>query len=206
MLAASAQAPFDSERHLFEIKWDGIRCLAFIEAGAVRLQSRHLTDITTQFPELACLGQLPGGTILDGELVVLQDGKPFLTVIQHRVMLQDRRRILLSSQRMPAAYMVFDLLYLKDRPLVGEPLSIRRQALQTIIGHSPLPGVLLSQGMLTFGCSLFGQVVHLGLEGVMAKSLNGRYLPGKRCRTWLKIKPKISPQVLLAASAMSTAI
>jgi ATP-dependent DNA ligase len=59
MLAQAAEAPFDSDQHFFEIKWDGIRCLALIEHGRVRLQSRQMTEITMQFPELASLGRLP---------------------------------------------------------------------------------------------------------------------------------------------------
>jgi ATP-dependent DNA ligase len=59
MLAMAVPEPFDSDHHLFEIKWDGIRCLAFIENGRVRLQSRELIDITAEFPELGCLAHLP---------------------------------------------------------------------------------------------------------------------------------------------------
>lgn len=76
MLAVAAKEPFDSVDYFFEIKWDGIRCLAFIEQGRVRLQSRDLIDITACFPELKCLDQLPSGTVLDGELVVFDAGKP----------------------------------------------------------------------------------------------------------------------------------
>jgi ATP-dependent DNA ligase len=66
MLAVEATEPFDSDDHVFEIKWDGIRCLAFIEAGQVRLQRRELVNITAQFPELASLVGLPDGMVLDG--------------------------------------------------------------------------------------------------------------------------------------------
>src|SRR5436853_6883749 len=112
MLAQKADAPFDSQQHLFEIKWDGIRCLAFIEASRVRLHSRQYLEITSQFPELACLAQLPSGTVLDGELVILQEGKPSFRQIQQRPMLQNRARIGHLSRSLPVTYMVFDLLYL----------------------------------------------------------------------------------------------
>ena len=105
MLAKKADAPFDSEQHLFEIKWDGVRCLAFIEARQVRLQSRRLTDITSQFPELAGLEQLPSGTVLDGELVVLESGKPSLRAVQQRALLQNRHRIQWLSRTRPVSYM-----------------------------------------------------------------------------------------------------
>ena len=190
MLAQKAEAPFDSVQHLFEIKWDGIRCLAFVAAGGVRLQSRHFLEVTSQFPELACLDRFPTGTVLDGELVVLQEGKPLLRHIQERALLQNHPRIQWLSQIRPVTYMVFDLLYLKGKPFMAAPLSIRREALQTLIERFPLRDVLVPEAVRQHGCQLFAQVVRLGLEGIMAKRLDGPYLPGKRSRYWLKIKPK----------------
>ena len=206
MLAQKAEAPFDSEQHLFEIKWDGIRCLAFIEGGSVRLQSRQLTEMTLQFPELACLKFLPPGTILDGELVVLQEGGPSLRLIQRRTFLQNRARIQLLSQRTPVTYMVFDLLYLKGDPLMAAPLHHRREALQRLIQRTTLPAVLVSEAVPEHGCKLFAQVASLGLEGVMAKRFDSPYLPGKHSRFWFKIKPKLSPQVLMATTAMANTL
>jgi ATP-dependent DNA ligase len=206
MLAQKAEAPFDSEQHLFEIKWDGIRCLAFIEGGHVRLQSRQLTEMTFQFPELACLKRLPSGTILDGELVVLQEGRPSLRQIQRRTFLQNRARIQGLSQRTPVTYIVFDVLYLKGEPLLAAPLHLRREALKRLIQRTRLPGVLVSEAVAEHGCQLFAQVAGLGLEGIMAKRLDGPYLPGKRSRYWFKIKPRLSPEVLMAATAMANSI
>src|SRR5690349_16270892 len=119
MLAQKAETPFDSAQYLFEIKWDGIRCLAFVEGGRVRLQSRGLTEITFQFRELACLERLPSGTVLDGELVVLQEGKPSLRHIQQRALLQNRQRIQSLRRTAPVTYMVFDLLYSNSKPLMA---------------------------------------------------------------------------------------
>jgi ATP-dependent DNA ligase len=191
MLAQKAETPFDSEQHLFEIKWDGIRCLAFVEGGRVRLQSRRLTEITFQFPELANLAGLPSGTVLDGELVVFHDGKPSLEQIQRRAFLQNSSRIQHLNQITPATYMVFDLPFLQNKPLMAAPLSIRREALIKLHEQFPLPGFLLSEGLSRCGCRLFAQVVRLGLEGMMAKRLDAPYLPGKRSRHWLKIKPTL---------------
>jgi len=87
MLAKPASAAFDSAQHLFELKWDGIRCLAFIEDNRIRLRSRRSLEITSQFPELACLAGLPSGTVLDGELVVLHQCKPSLAHVLRRALL-----------------------------------------------------------------------------------------------------------------------
>jgi len=190
MLAQVAEVAFDSAQHLFEIKWDGIQCLALNQGRRARLQSRQLTEITLQFPELACLSQFPSGTVLDGELVVLREGRPSLRCIQQRALLQKRTRIEHLSQSTPVTYMVFDLLYFQGQSLMASPLSTRREALQSLIGEHPLPGVLLPEAVRQHGCRLFAQVVRLGLEGVMAKRLEGPYLPGRRSRYWLKIKPK----------------
>jgi len=203
MMAASDQVPFDSEEHLFEIKWDGIRCLAFIEHGRIRLQSRQLTEITRQFPELAELKRLPTGTVVDGELVVLEAGRPSLHQIQHRALLQNRARLERLSQLAPATFIVFDLLYLQGRALLGVPLRHRREVLAGLLEQYAPSGVLVSAGVTEHGCKLFAQVVRLGLEGVMGKRLDSPYLLGKRSGHWLKIKPNPSTGVLLATAAMA---
>src|SRR6266481_5892973 len=159
MLAQKAEAPFNSAQHLFEIKWDGIRCLAFIEGRRVRLQSRQLTEITFQFPELAGLGRLPSGTVLDGELIVFQHDKPSLAEIQRRALLQNSSRIKHLSRIRPVSYMVFDLPFLKGRPLMAAPLSLRREALIDLYNQFPLPGILLSEGLRECGRKLFAQIM-----------------------------------------------
>lgn len=188
MLAQTAQAPFDSAQHLFEIKWDGIRCLAFIDDKGMRLQSRQLFDITAQFPELGCLRQLPSGTVLDGELIILQQGKPSLRHVQKRVFLENGRRIEVLSRALPVTYMVFDVPYLEGKPILGEPLHRRRNALESVIRRLALPAVLVPEVIRQNGCQLFCQTVRLELEGIMAKHVDSPYLPGKRSRHWLKLK------------------
>jgi ATP-dependent DNA ligase len=191
MLAAKTDGPFDSAQHLFEVKWDGIRCLAFIEAGRVRLQSRQLTEITVQFPELGGLAGLPSGTVLDGELVIFQSGKPSLEEIQKRALLQNRARIQYVSHTMPASYIVFDLLFLKGKSLMVAPLKQRRETLYKLHAQFPSSSFLPSEAVNRSGCALYASILRLGLEGMMAKRLDARYLTGKRSRLWLKIKPRV---------------
>ena len=190
MLATAAPQPFDSDHHLFEIKWDGIRCLAFVENGRIRLQSRDLIDITTQFPELAGVAQLPDGTVLDGELVVMEGNRPALAKVQGRRLLQDRHRIEFMTQSSPAVYVVFDLVCVRGESIMAKPLLERRQELGHLLsGFQPKP-VLLSQAVLGQGRDLFQAVQKLGWEGIMAKTLDGHYQPGKRTAFWKKIKIK----------------
>ena len=194
MLAVEAQEPFDSDGHLFEIKWDGIRCLAFVEGGRVRLQSRELIDITAQFPELGCLEQLPDGTVVDGELVAMDDDRPCLKKIQGRAQLQDRHRIELLSQSSPVVYAVFDLIYLDGAAITAQPLLERRRALERLISNLRADRIILPEAVLGQGRDLFQAVAKLGLEGIMAKSLDGYYRPGRRTAFWKKIKIKGYPQ------------
>jgi bifunctional non-homologous end joining protein LigD len=193
MLANQADGPFDSDQHLFEVKWDGLRCLAFIDAGRVRLQSRQLTSLSFQVPELGYLDRLPSGTVLDGELVVLESGKPSLRAVQQRAFLQDRQPIQWLSHTRPVTYLVFDLLYLKGKPVMGAPLSFRREQLQQLLGRLPVAGVVATEVVRHHGRQLFAEVMRRGLEGIMAKRLEGPYLPGKRSPHWLKIKPSNRP-------------
>jgi ATP-dependent DNA ligase len=190
MLAQTAPAPFDSDDYGFEVKWDGIRCLAFIERRGVRLHSRALLDITAQFPELACLAALPVGTVLDGELVVLRDGRPSLSQIARRVQLRHPGRIRFLGQAAPVLYLVFDLLYCQGTSVMATPLTTRRAQLESLVTPAGLPQVMAPDRLSRYGCALFEQVVALGLEGLMAKRNDSPYRMGKRSRAWLKIKPK----------------
>jgi ATP-dependent DNA ligase len=88
--------------------------------------------------------------------------------------------------------MVFDLLFLRGTSLMAACLSFRREALIDLFEQCPSPGFQLSEGLRRCGCKLFAQVVHLGLEGIMAKRLDAPYLTGRRSRHWLKIKPVLS--------------
>ncbi len=88
--------------------------------------------------------------------------------------------------------MVFDLLFLRTRSFMAAALKVRRQALTDVCAQFPLQCLLLSEGLGQYGCALFAQVLSLGLEGIMAKRLDSPYLPGKRSRCWLKIKPALS--------------
>lgn len=188
MLAVEAQEPFDSDHHQFEIKWDGIRCLAFVEGGRVRLQSRRLIDITAQFPELASLGGLPFGTVLDGELVAMEDGRPCLEKVQGRALLQDRLRTNFQSQSSPMIYVVFDLVYAHGKSITAKPLLERRRELDGLILGLASDRIILSAAVIGRGRDLFHAVKALGLEGIMAKSLDGPYRAGRRTELWKKIK------------------
>src|SRR5262245_46955733 len=179
---------FDSEEHLFEIKWDGTRALCFVETGEYRLVNRRHIDMTERYPEFAFLGELPSGTVLDGEMVVLKDGKPDFSLLQSRDQSRTPLKTRTLSRALPATYIVFDLLYDRGRALVDEPLHKRRRLLETRLATWKQPRLLLSKGVIGPGKAFFDEAVKAGLEGVVAKRLDSRYEPGKRSGAWIKVK------------------
>jgi bifunctional non-homologous end joining protein LigD len=186
-MLAKASPPFDSEEHLFELKWDGTRCIAFVERKSLRLQNRRLRDITARYPEFEGLGKdlRARSAVLDGEMVVLSGGLPDFGKLQQREHQQSPARIRTLSGLMPATYIVFDLLYLDGKPLMKTPLQRRRELLSGLLPVSG--GVILSQAY-DRGKELFSLAVEMGFEGVMAKQRQSPYLPGERSGYWLKIK------------------
>jgi bifunctional non-homologous end joining protein LigD len=178
MLATlSAEIP-TGPNWVFEEKYDGIRALAYRTKKKVRLLSRNLLDLTAGFPEItASVAALPGGDlVLDGELVVFdQKGVSRFQLLQRRG----------SGAR--TAYAVFDLLERDGKPLLDRPLKERRAALEDLIGDGG--GVLrLSRQLGKNGERAQETAKKKDLEGIIAKDETSIYEPGKRSRSWLKVK------------------
>lgn len=188
MLATLVDESFDSQEHLFEIKWDGIRALSFVEDGRHRLLSRNRQDLLPCYPELAGLAALPGGTLLDGELVVMDGDRPSFARSLERMHARGKLRVEALARKSPAQYVVFDLLYLDGAPLLARPLRERRARLADLVRALGEPRIVFSDGVVGPGRDFFEEVRARSLEGLVAKELDGAYLPGKRTRSWLKVK------------------
>jgi bifunctional non-homologous end joining protein LigD len=196
-MLAKLGKPFDSADYLFEIKWDGTRAVAYIEQGTLRLMNRRRLDISDRYPDLTYLRGLPSGTVLDGEIVVIEGGKPDFNLLQSREQAQSARRIRNAARAHPATYMVFDQMYREYRSVMDQPLDRRRAVLRETVGslssREPTDGyVVVSEGVVGQGLRYFAETARRGLEGVVAKRLTGRYLPGKRTDAWIKIKQTLT--------------
>jgi DNA ligase D-like protein (predicted ligase) len=188
-MLARPGAAFDSDQHLFEVKWDGTRALCYVEAGKVRLMNRRRRDIDFRYPDLDCLARLPAGTVLDGEIVVLRpDGSPDFEGLQVREQRQSPLKIATAARSRPATYIVFDQLYDRYRDVTSEPLTRRRERARKTLSRCATPRLVMSEGIVGRGRAYFEQAVAKGLEGVVAKRLDSPYLPGKRTDCWIKIK------------------
>jgi ATP-dependent DNA ligase len=190
MLAVPA-APFDAPDYSFEVKWDGIRALAAVEATGWRLWGRERADYTARYPELDVLRGLPAGTLVDGELVAFApDGRPELPRLLRRHGLTEAWRIRQAWRWCPVHYLLFDLLYHGGRCLLNEPLARRREALAALCAGLHLPELLFSAGVMGTGTALYAAALARGHEGVVAKRLASPYRPGRRSPAWRKIKPQ----------------
>jgi len=180
MLAVSSE-PFDSAAHLYEIKWDGYRGLAYLDGGTI-IRSRNLIDLTGKFPELSSLHNkvLRQPAIIDGEIVVLDQGKPSFAGLQSRGGMAG------AGRNNPAVFIAFDVLYADGKPVMRQPLAERKKILKKMV----LPGdnILLSRYVLGDGVDFYNACVKEGLEGAVAKNLDSVYLPGRRSTYWKKFR------------------
>lgn len=182
-------APFDSDSHLFEIKWDGIRAITFVEDGRWRARSRRDHDLAPRYPELDALGALRPGCVLDGELVVLTPDGDDISAVLSREQARAPARVAQMARQAPVTYVVFDLLYEDWEPIVARPLAERRQRLLALLDGVAAPRLAVSDGLVGAGATLFEQAVARGLEGVVGKRLDAPYRVGRRSEAWTKVKP-----------------
>jgi bifunctional non-homologous end joining protein LigD len=189
MLARPSELPADDEGWAFEIKWDGVRAIAYWRAGELRLESRNLNDVSSQYPELTPLGRQLGAheAVLDGEIVAFDDeGHPSFERLQKRMHLTGERSIRRLAAQAPVTYVVFDLLHLDGRRTMGLPYSRRRELLAGLrLGGPTWQAPPYHEGE---GQEFLAATAEYGLEGVMAKRLDSPYRPATRSGDWLKVK------------------
>ena len=185
MLARTADAPFSSPDWIFEVKWDGIRAIAY--AGeTLSLLSRNGREMAAQFPELGEIRELAPGCVLDGEIVLLRDGRNDMQALLGRFQESDSRQIEADSLRLPATYVAFDILERDGTPLLHLPLEERRRILEERVKEGRY--LVRSVPVRGEGERYYAEAVKRGLEGVMAKRLGSPYEPGVRSDSWLKVK------------------
>jgi bifunctional non-homologous end joining protein LigD len=190
--------PRDEQHWAYEIKWDGIRAIAYCETGRLRLESRTLRDITSTYPELRAVAAELGSTeaVLDGEIVAFdEDGKPSFERLQGRMNLASDAAVRRRMGDCPVTYLVFDLLHLDGRSLLELPYTKRREHLENQSLDGPnwqTPSYHRGDGE-----SLLELTRHRGLEGLVAKRLDSRYLPGRRTHAWLKVKNLMGQELVI---------
>jgi bifunctional non-homologous end joining protein LigD len=190
MLArASDDLPKPERGWSFEVKWDGVRAIAYVQPGRLRLESRNLNDITAAYPEVRGLVSELGmhEAVFDGEIVAFDDrGRPSFERLQRRMHVTSPNSIRRLASSMPVVYAIFDLLYLDGHSLMELPYRRRRERLDELGLGGPawrVPAVHAHEGE-----RLLKATEAQGLEGLIAKRLDSRYEAGRRTGAWLKIK------------------
>ncbi len=117
---------------LHEVKWDGIRVVADLRDGGLKLFSRNETDVTVSYPEVASMAAALADAQLDGEVVALVDGVPSFAALAERMHVRDARRAAQLAAQMPVTYIAFDLLRLYGVDLTGRPVEERRASLERL--------------------------------------------------------------------------
>jgi bifunctional non-homologous end joining protein LigD len=189
MQARLSTLPREESEWAFEIKWDGVRAIAYSQPGRIRLQSRNGNDVTPAYPELRALGRALGSrsAILDGEIIAFdEDGRPSFEALQPRMHQRGEAAVRRLMQRTPVTYVVFDLLWLDGHSLMDLPYAQRRERLQELA----LDGERWRTPELQVGdgSGLLAATGELGMEGIVGKRLDSRYTPGRRDGGWVKIK------------------
>lgn len=187
MLISEQVEPYDDDASIFELKLDGIRCIAYCDAHSTDLRNKRDFKLLPRFPELAALHTgCKRKCILDGELNILADGKPDFFEVQKRSLLTDPFKIKLASSRFPANFVAYDILYDIDHPVTELPLMERKKILSDVVSENGILSV--SRFVETEGVRLFELVKQQQLEGIVGKKKDSRYWLGKRTKDWKKVK------------------
>jgi bifunctional non-homologous end joining protein LigD len=197
MKAVSGTLPTEDDGWAFEIKWDGMRLLAYVDPGAgtpLRLQTTRGHDAAPRYPELAGLPDAVGcPAVLDGEVAVLdENGRADFGRLQRRIHVVQPGELAVAE---PASFLVFDLLWLDGNDLTSLPYLDRRRLLGDLV--EPADAWWVPSHHVGDGQTLYDQAVAGGLEGLVAKRVDSPYVVGKRSPAWRKVKIRRSQELVV---------
>lgn len=198
MATAGTPADLQGSEWQFELKWDGVRGVIVADEKRVRIFSRNGNDVTATYPELTDRNGWPAGSfVADGEIIAVgPSGRPDFGLLQGRMKLTKAADVEKARRAIPVRLMLFDLLSVGGEDLRRKHLQTRRQQLEEFFSPSDLP-VELSPVLDERLDHILESAQELGLEGVMAKRPDSRYVSGQRTRTWIKIKLAKTQEVVV---------
>jgi DNA ligase D-like protein (predicted ligase) len=186
MLISEMTDPFNDPAWIYELKLDGIRCIAYLDQNT-ELRNKRNDRLLPKVPELDGIHQFSKERcILDGELVILKNGVPDFFELQKRALTSNSFKIKLSSENFPACFVAYDILYRKGSELTSLPLLERKAILADTVKEDPRLAV--SRYIPEKGIELFSIAKQQQLEGVIAKKADSRYYFDKRTKDWIKFK------------------
>ncbi len=189
MLISEMTEPFNDPDWIYELKLDGIRCIAYLDNNHKKtvLRNKRNINLLPKVPELTeIFKNVNERCILDGELIILKNGVPDFFEIQRRALTSNIFKIQLSYEKHPASFVAYDILYLKDKELLDLPLLERKSLLSMTVIESP--SIAVSRYLGEKGIELFEVAKAQELEGVIAKKKDSKYYLDKRTKDWIKFK------------------
>lgn len=184
MLLSEVAKPFNSCDYLYELKFDGIRALIYINRDEIIIKSRNNIVLNDVYPELLDIKNITNDEcILDGEIVLFDNNKPSFSKLLTRVRLKNKYKIKEMMEEDPVTFVCFDILY-KNKSLINLPLIDRKEILNKFKDND----IFVKSIVFNDGINLFKLVKKEGLEGIVAKSKNSLYNYNKRVKEWIKIK------------------
>jgi bifunctional non-homologous end joining protein LigD len=188
MLIGEMIEAFDSPDYIFELKLDGERCIAYLDPKTgTELRNKRNMKMLSKVPELSEIHkQVKHKCILDGELIVIKDGKPDFSEIQRRSLTTNNFKIKLQANKFPASFTAFDILYYKDHEVASLPLMERIKLLESTIKENEK--LAISRHIEERGIEFYKLSEQNDLEGIVAKRKDSKYIFDKRTTDWIKIK------------------
>jgi bifunctional non-homologous end joining protein LigD len=199
MLATLGSLPNaeDDDQYAYEMKWDGVRAVTYLQHAEVRVMTRNDRDVTVTYPELGEVARALAthDAILDGEIVALEDGRPSFGLLQQRMHVVKPAQVRTLMAKVPVVYFLFDVLWLDGTDLTGLPYDQRRAKLESLgIDRRSVQVPPAFQGN---GPDALRVSRETGLEGVIAKLRRSRYEPGRRSQSWIKVKNLLTQEVVI---------
>ena len=188
LIGASGEA-FDSPDYIYELKLDGVRCVAYLDPKTgTELRNKRNLNVTAAYPELREIHtQVKKRCILDGEVLVIKDGKPDFSEMQRRALMGDPFKIRLAADALPVCFTAFDILYQDGESLTQKPLMERKKLLSAMV-KKETDRMAVSRVIEDQGIAFYNLTVEQKLEGIVAKRKTSKHYFGKRTKDWIKIK------------------
>lgn len=187
MLIGAQGTAFDSGDYIHELKLDGVRCLAYLDETGAELRNKRNLRVSSIYPELSDIHkQAKSRCIVDGELLVMKEGKPFFSEIQRRALMNDPFKIRLAAAKLPVCFTAFDILYVGSERVDELPLMKRKELLAETLRESEQ--LAISRYIEEQGTDLYRLAEENGLEGIVSKRKESLYHFGRRTQDWIKCK------------------
>ena len=187
MLIGEMRDAFDSPDYIYELKLDGLRCIAYLDKSGTELRNKRNIKMLIKVPELSEIHrQVKCRCILDGELIVTKDGEPDFFEIQRRSLMTNTFKIQIAASKLPASFIAFDILYYDDHEVKDLPLMQRKKLLEKAVVENER--VAISRYIEESGVEFYKLAKQNHLEGIVAKRVDSKYYIDKRTKDWIKIK------------------